>query len=160
MCVSCAVSWPRPDTRYHPRPTGPGTHWSVGTGAGEPVGRRVRFPGQGEAVTGNGYLQGRAAIGWHVVYGVIAATTLAVMVLGNRVGSPGWLVRIGLLGALCGWYATMGRPALHGTTLHSGLWYLAGAAVLTFALFAVAPVGALMLFPLYPHIWALDRKST
>ena len=60
-----------------------------------------------------------------------------------------------LLAALCGWYAAAGAPALRREPRTGGWRYVAGAVAFTVALFAVAPVGAVMLCLLYPHIWAL-----
>jgi signal transduction histidine kinase len=60
-----------------------------------------------------------------------------------------------LLAALSAWYVAVGRRALRDEPGRNGLVYVAVAAGLTVALFAVAAVGALMLFALYPHIWRM-----
>jgi signal transduction histidine kinase len=56
---------------------------------------------------------------------------------------------------LCFWYISAGIKALRAEQNRWGLLYIAGAAPLTVALFALTPVGSIMLFALYPHIWAL-----
>ncbi len=66
-------------------------------------------------------------------------------------------VALVLLAALAVWYALFGLRALRRDTGWAGPAYLAGAAPLTIGLYASAPVGALMLFVLYPHVWATVR---
>lgn len=90
----------------------------------------------------------RGLAGWHAVFAVLALLTAGVVAVDGEL--PG--IALGLLGALCVWYAAVGVRALRE---ERGVGYLIGAAPLTVGLFAVTPVGSIMLFALYPHIWAL-----
>ena len=60
-------------------------------------------------------------------------------------------VGFGLVAALAAWYAVRGAPGLR----QAGGVYLAVAAPLTSGCSLVAPIGALMLFALYPHVWLM-----
>jgi signal transduction histidine kinase len=62
-----------------------------------------------------------------------------------------------LLAALGLWYATVGVAAFRTDFGGAGHVYVVVAAGLTLAVFAAAPVGALMLFALYPHLWRMLR---
>jgi signal transduction histidine kinase len=89
---------------------------------------------------------------WHAVFAGLAALT-AVLVSANRFDP----VALGLIAALGLWYAVTGPRALRRDTAWAGPAYLAGAVPLTLGLYAVSPVGALMLFALYPQVWAMVR---
>ncbi|HEU5109515.1 MAG TPA: sensor histidine kinase, partial [Micromonosporaceae bacterium] len=97
----------------------------------------------------------RGIAGWHGVFGALAVFS-AVLVAGEDGLPPGQrYLALALLGVLCGWYAAVGARALRRESRRLGLLYLAVAIPLTIAVFAVVPACALMLFVLYPHIWAL-----
>jgi signal transduction histidine kinase len=87
---------------------------------------------------------------WHTVFAALAAITAVVMVI-DKEPTDGWTALV-LLGALCVWYAVVGAKAMRD---QRGVVYLVGAAPLTVTLFAFSPVGSVMLFALYPHIWTL-----
>jgi signal transduction histidine kinase len=70
------------------------------------------------------------------------------------VSEPG-AVTLTLLAGLGAWYAIWGPRALRHSHARAGLVYLAVAAPLTVGLYAAAPVAALMLFVLYPQVWAM-----
>ncbi len=89
---------------------------------------------------------------WHAVFAGLAVLTAALVITDRP--DP---VALGLIAGLGGWYALFGRRALRRDTAWAGPSYLAGAVPLTVGLYAVVPVGALMLFMLYPHIWAMLR---
>jgi len=92
--------------------------------------------------------------GWHGGFAALAALTGGLLLL--DAGEPGRrYAALGLLAALAGWYAATAARTLHREPAALGWVYLTGAAALTVGLFAAAPVGALMLFALYPHIWVL-----
>lgn len=95
------------------------------------------------------------ARGWHVVFGVLAGLTGVLIAADDGLGPARRYAAFAFLAALCGWYAVAGGRALHRDPRTGGPAYVAVAVVLTVALFAAAPVGAVMLFLLYPHIWAL-----
>jgi signal transduction histidine kinase len=111
----------------------------------------------------------RSIGGWHAVFAALAVFTILLMLIDDGLGAGIWSGRrwfaIALLAVLVGWYALTGARAMHrdadepgqrfGQRIGQGGWYIAVAAPLTIALLAVAPVGSLMLFALYPQIWAL-----
>lgn len=93
--------------------------------------------------------------GWHVLFAMLAGLTGVLVAVEDGASPARRLTSYVLLAALCGWYAAAGAPALRREPRTGGWRYVAGAVALTVALFAVAPVGAVMLCLLYPHIWAL-----
>lgn len=101
----------------------------------------------------------RTLRGWHVAFGALAALTCVLLITGDEPGGARRYAALGVLLALCAWYAAVGAPALRREPGReravAGLRYVAGAVPLTVALFALGPVGAVMLFMLYPHVWAL-----
>ncbi len=86
----------------------------------------------------------RSVRGWHVVFALLAVTTAASLI-------PDW-VSLAVLGALCAWYAGTGVRAMRN---ERGLLYILGAAPLTVTLYGLNPIGSIMLFALYPQMWAL-----
>ena len=100
-------------------------------------------------------MSGSAPRGWHVVFGVLAGLTGVLIAADDGLGPARRSAAFAILAALCGWYAVAGGRALHRDPRTGGPAYVAVAVALTVALFAAAPVGAVMLFLLYPHIWAL-----
>jgi signal transduction histidine kinase len=95
----------------------------------------------------------RGFAGWHAVFGALAVLCAVLAVIEDNIGQAGRVAALAVLAVLSSWYAVAGAKALR--TESGGLRYLAVAAPLTVALFALLPAGALMLFVLYPHIWAL-----
>jgi signal transduction histidine kinase len=91
--------------------------------------------------------------GWHAVFGALAVLCAVLAVIEDNISTAGRIAALVVLASLAGWYAVAGAKALR--TESGGLRYLVVAAPLTVALFALLPAGALMLFVLYPHIWAL-----
>ena len=89
---------------------------------------------------------------WHAVFAGLAA--LAAVFVISEGFDP---VALGLIAAMGGWYAVTGPRALRRDSAWAGPVYLAGAVPLTLSLYAATPVGALMLFVLYPHVWAMVR---
>jgi signal transduction histidine kinase len=90
---------------------------------------------------------------WHTVFLGLAVGTGILTVLDDGLTTAARDVALATLAALAAWYVAVGRPALRRR--RAAVAYLAVAAPLTVVLFGVAPVGALMLFALYPHIWAM-----
>ena len=97
----------------------------------------------------------RTVRGWHVAFGTLAALTCVLILTNDEPGGVRRYAALGVLLALAGWYAAVGAPALAREQRGAGLRYVAGAVPLTVALFALDPVGSIMLFMLYPHVWAL-----
>jgi signal transduction histidine kinase len=93
----------------------------------------------------------RGFAGWHSMFAALAVLTVVVLFMESR--EP-WISLV-LLTVLCAWYATVGARAMNKDQGRKGLLYVAVAAPLTVAMFAVSPVGAIMLFALYPQMWAL-----
>ncbi|MET0238240.1 MAG: sensor histidine kinase [Kibdelosporangium sp.] len=97
----------------------------------------------------------RGFFGWHTVFAALAVLTAALVALDGGLAGAEARVALALLGALCVWYAVAGAKAITAEPGYRGLVYLVPAVVLTVALFAVSPLGSIMLFALYPHMWAL-----
>lgn len=91
----------------------------------------------------------RTVRGWHVAFGILAALTSVLLIMERQ------LAALGVLAALGGWYLLAGVPALRRDADPGGQRYVLLALPLTVALFALAPSGSVMLFMLYPHVWAL-----
>jgi signal transduction histidine kinase len=90
---------------------------------------------------------------WHSVFLGLAACTGVLTVVDDGLTTTARTVALAMIAALAAWYLAVGRPGLR--RLRPAVAYVAVAGPLTVALFGVAPVGALMLFALYPHIWAM-----
>ncbi|MGW0810416.1 sensor histidine kinase [Nonomuraea sp. NPDC002799] len=94
--------------------------------------------------------------GWHLAFGTLAVLTAGLVVTGDA--DPSAVDRrlaLVVLALQCCWYGATGARALHRSHSRLGVVYLAGAILLSAALFVATPSGALMSFMLYPHIWAL-----
>ena len=98
----------------------------------------------------------RTKVGWHVAF-VVFALVSAVLVIGDDVASSGRRATVlVLLVGLCAWYAATGARVLHEHPQRRlGLVYIVVAAPVTVIMFAVMPATSVMLFSLYPQIWAL-----
>jgi signal transduction histidine kinase len=92
---------------------------------------------------------------WHAAFGGLAVLTVALVVVDDAVGPAARLSATGLTAALCLWYAVLGPRGIRQRPAWAGPVYVVGAIGLTVGLFATAPVGSLMLFALYPHIWLM-----
>ena len=92
---------------------------------------------------------------WHYVMGGLAALTGVLVAIDDGIGPTARYVALALTAALAGWYAVLGHRALRREPGWAGPAYLMLAAPLTVGLSAAAPVGSLMLFALYPHLWAM-----
>jgi signal transduction histidine kinase len=93
--------------------------------------------------------------GWHAVMNVLAFATGILIAVDDGIDVMARIVALALTAALTIWYAFVGRRALRRLKGRSAAAYLTVAVPLTIGLFAAAPVGSLMLFALYPHIWAM-----
>jgi signal transduction histidine kinase len=91
---------------------------------------------------------------WHALFGALVALTAVLVAVDGGIGPVARIVALCLLGASILWYALAGGAGLRR---EAGERYLAVAAPLTIALMAAAPIGALLLFVLYPHVWAMLR---
>jgi signal transduction histidine kinase len=94
--------------------------------------------------------------GWHVVFGVLATLTAVLLALDSGIGVVRRSLALTMLALLCAWYLATGARALHREPDRLGTAYLLGAAPLTLGLYAVHPIGAVMLFVLFPHLWVLQ----
>ncbi|GAA1042086.1 sensor histidine kinase [Virgisporangium ochraceum] len=97
----------------------------------------------------------RTVRGWHVAFAVLAALTCVLVTTNDEPGGSRRYAALGVLLALVGWYVAVGARALLREPGPVGRLYVLGAVPLTVALFALDPVGSIMLFLLYPHVWAL-----
>ncbi|GIH10649.1 two-component sensor histidine kinase [Rhizocola hellebori] len=85
----------------------------------------------------------------------MAAVTGVLYTLEDGIAPVQRFAALGMLAILSVWYAKTAARVLQRERARLGLVYLIGAVPLTLAMFAIRPVGAMMLFALYPHIWAL-----
>jgi signal transduction histidine kinase len=97
----------------------------------------------------------RSIQGWHLVFGLLAAVTGGLYAIEDGMRPGERFAALVLLAILIIWYAVTAARVLQHDHSRLGLVYLVGAVPLTVAMFAIRPVGFLMLFALYPHIWAL-----
>ncbi|GIG67041.1 sensor histidine kinase [Phytomonospora endophytica] len=93
--------------------------------------------------------------GWHLVYASMAVLAALLIAFDPDARPLERLGRLALLATLTCWYVLTGARALGTEQNGLGLRYICAAVPLTVALYAWTPVGALMFFLLYPHIWAL-----
>lgn len=92
--------------------------------------------------------------GWHVVFGMFVVLTAVLVAVDQAVGAAMRAGAVSLLLALGGWYV-LGARAMRRRSPRLGAVYIVGAAAGVITLFAVTPIGSLMLFILFPQIWAL-----
>jgi signal transduction histidine kinase len=92
---------------------------------------------------------------WHTVMAGLAVLTCVLIAGEDGTGTVQRYLALGFTTTLAGWYAIVGVRGLRRGPGRSGPVYVMIAAPLTVGLFAAAPVGALMLFALYPHIWVM-----
>src|SRR5688572_2615193 len=83
----------------------------------------------------------RFAPAWHAGFGALALLTAVLVAIDDELGTTRRYVAFGLVATLAAWYALRGARALR----QAGAAYVAAAAPLTLALFAAAPIGAVML---------------
>jgi signal transduction histidine kinase len=94
-------------------------------------------------------------VGWHVAYGVLVAMAAFLFLVDSSLSTADRWAGLAILAVSCAWYAAVGRRALGTELSRAGLIYVAVAIPLTIGLFLTAPFGTLLLFMLYPHVWAL-----
>lgn len=97
----------------------------------------------------------RLVWGWHAVFGALAAVTAGLLLFDDRVAMHQRIAGLAVLVAWSGWYAATGARALRHEPDRLGLRYLLVAVPLAAGLFAAHPAGAVMLFMIYPQLWAL-----
>src|SRR5215218_4366737 len=96
----------------------------------------------------------RSIQGWHLAFGLLATVTGGLFMIEDGMRPAERFAALGILLILIIWYAATAGRVLQRDRTRLGLAYLIAAVPLTVAMFAIRPVGALMLFALYPHIWA------
>lgn len=90
---------------------------------------------------------------WHATFAVFVLVTGALVLTTRDAPAAQGLA---LLAAVAACYALLGGPALRRPTPAArGIAYLAMAAPATIVLFALTPVGSVMLFVLFPMVWRL-----
>jgi signal transduction histidine kinase len=91
---------------------------------------------------------------WHVAFAGLAVVTAGLTAIDDGLTDPARYLALGFIAALGAAYALFGTRGLRRYRW-TGPAYVCLAAPLTLALFTAAPVGALLFFALYPHIWAM-----
>lgn len=94
-------------------------------------------------------------LGWHIAYGALAAMAAVLFLVDDGTSAADRWAGLAILAAACTWYAAVGRRVLGAEFSRAGLAYVVVAIPLTIGLFLTAPFGMLMLFMLFPHVWAL-----
>ena len=109
--------------------------------------------GDGQPGTGQDEWR-RFRAGWHGAFVGLAVLTAGLTLMLSGIDA----VRIAVLGMvalLVGWYGVAGVRGVRRVPGWVGPAYLAVAVPVTVAVFAVVPVGALLLVALYPHVWLM-----
>ena len=96
----------------------------------------------------------RSIVGWHLVFAL-----LLVLTGGLVLAEGGGAVAVGLVLALGAWYAATGARAVNRDAPRLAVAYVAVAVPLTITVYALVPVGALLLFALFPQVWAMLRTG-
>ena len=96
----------------------------------------------------------RSVPGWHAAFAVAVAVAAgsAVTDAGSAPGERG--AAVALCAALAAWYALVGRRALGWEDPRLGVVYVAGAVALFCALVVLTPHAFVLLFVLYPQVFA------
>jgi signal transduction histidine kinase len=97
----------------------------------------------------------RFRAGWHGAFVGLAVLTAGLTLMMAGFGTATRIAVVGLVAVLLAWYAVAGVRALRRRPGWFGPAYLAVAVPVTIAVFAVTPVGALLLVALYPHVWIM-----
>jgi signal transduction histidine kinase len=97
----------------------------------------------------------RFAACWHAAFAGLVVLTGGLVWVDGGIGIAARAAALGLIVVLTGWYAIAGARGVRREPGWPGPAYLAVAAPLTVALFAVLPVGAPLLFALYAHVWMM-----
>src|SRR5436305_10263863 len=93
--------------------------------------------------------------GWHAAFAGLAVLAAGLVAVEDGLGTRARIAALCLVAVLAGWYAVAGVRGMRREPGWPGPAYLAVAAPLTVALFALTPVGAVLLFALYPHVWIM-----
>ncbi|WP_432824634.1 sensor histidine kinase [Dactylosporangium sp. CA-092794] len=97
----------------------------------------------------------RLAVAWHAAFAGLTALTAALIAVDDSLGPGRRALGVVLVAALAGWYPLAGARLLRRPRTGGGWLYVAVAVGLSTAVFAVAPAGAVLLFMLFPHVWAM-----
>ncbi|MFB9441478.1 sensor histidine kinase [Dactylosporangium vinaceum] len=97
----------------------------------------------------------RLAVGWHIAFAVLAVTTAVLIVLDPPLSGGERVLGVALVGVFAGWYPLAGARLLRAPRSRSGWWYVGVAVALTIAVAAVSPAGTVLLFVLFPQVWAM-----
>lgn len=113
----------------------------------------------GTGAPGTGHAWQRGASTWHVVFAVLLGIAALVVALASDAGTWARLTVLGMLVLLGLAYVAFAVPAMRTDRVGPRDWvYVAAAAVLVVAGFAIRPEVALLLFALYPQVWALQTR--
>jgi signal transduction histidine kinase len=93
--------------------------------------------------------------GWHGAFVGLAVLTAGLTLMMSGTGTATRIAVLGMVAVLLGWYAFAGVRGVRRRPAWCGPAYLAVAVPVTVAVFALVPVGALLLATLYPHVWLM-----
>ncbi|MER7283624.1 sensor histidine kinase [Dactylosporangium sp. NPDC000244] len=97
----------------------------------------------------------RLAAGWHLAFAALAVTTAGLIAFDGDLGAGRRVLGVAIVAALAAWYPVAGAGLLRRPRDGKGWLYVGIAVVLNTAVVAVSPAGAVLLFLLFPHVWAM-----
>ncbi|WP_433202811.1 sensor histidine kinase [Dactylosporangium sp. CS-047395] len=97
----------------------------------------------------------RLAVGWHLAFAGLSVVAAGLIGMDTDLGVQERVLGVALIGALAAWYPLAGARLLRRPRSGGGWVYVSVAVALTAAAVAVAPAGAVLLFVLFPHVWAM-----
>jgi signal transduction histidine kinase len=100
----------------------------------------------------------RSVPGWHAGFAVLVIVAAAFVVIDRGLSEGERQAGVGLCAALAAWYVLVGRKALGYENLRLGLLYVAGVAVLFLPLALISQDTFILLFILYPQIFACIER--
>lgn len=95
---------------------------------------------------------------WLVMFGAAAAVCIVVLALDERPALPLRLLGIGLIVVLVAMYFVVGFPAMKIDDARRGGWYIAAAIAIEAGLLAIHPIAFVLLFGLYPQLYAAFNR--
>jgi signal transduction histidine kinase len=110
--------------------------------------------GDGQPGTGQDEWR-RFRAGWHGAFVGLAVLTAGLTLMDSEIDMTVRIAVLGMVALLVGWYGVAGVRGVRRVPGWVGPAYLAVAVPVTVAVFAVVPVGALLLAALYPHVWLM-----
>jgi signal transduction histidine kinase len=97
----------------------------------------------------------RFRAGWHAAFVGLAVLTAGLTTRTSGIDIATRIATLGMVVVLVGWYALVGVRGMRREPGWAGPAYLVVAVPVTLAVFALAPIGGLLLAALYPQVWLM-----